>query len=200
MNENLSIRATTNEGADRVRSATLARTRRRRVFLGEEIPAARRLPRITRCYESRPQKPSLDSRLAIQIVLVAAGLVALGCAHLWLQFAITDVRVQYQKVQQTHRELLQRATLLEHENERLCDVARLREYAVQKLKMVETDPSQRALASLPPEFLRKYQDQPATSRDSLLAHLGAPDTPTRATIEKLLLTVTDVNKAFAGED
>ena len=171
-----------------------------RRFLGEESGRRpRRLPTVTGCYETRPHDPSLDSHVAAQILCVAIVLAVLGCAHLWLQFSITDARMQYQRVQHQHRELLQRATLLEHEYERLCDIERLREYAVAKLKMIEPDAAQRVVATLPPDLPRKYQDEPATAKDAVLAHTGG-DTRNRPTMEKLLLTITDANKAFAGRN
>ena len=182
--------------------------RRNKRFLGEEAThgyAGIRVPQVTRCYESRPVNSSLSDRAALEILLIAAIIASLGVAHLWLAFKTADARVQYTRVQQHRRELYHKSTLLQHEYERMCDIERLRAYGAENLRMVETQPGERVVMSVPDELSRKYLGEaaPAVASIQILADIPsgeAFDQRHRNPMEKLLLKVTDVNKAFAGRD
>lgn len=173
--------------------------RRTRRFLGEEATSGSAgLPgvRVTRCYTSQPVDSSLTEKRIVQALAVSVVAASLCIAHLWLQFAAADSRIQFRQLQERRRELQGRMSLLQHENERLCDIERLREYGDKNLNMIETNPARRVLAHVPAEYRARYSR--AKPEANVLAYTTQEARPLSRT-ERVLLMLTDVNRAFAGQ-
>src|SRR5690606_18209562 len=94
-----------------------------------------------------PKPLSLTGNRIIQATLVAAFLAFLALAHVHLQFAIRDVRLQHQRMQVGYRELLHQQAHLERSTALLKDNRRLQAFAIQELGMREI--TERPVALVP---------------------------------------------------
>jgi hypothetical protein len=200
---------TTSRAASQHARARLGRAvqpARKKRLLGEDVVLDKqqdlRMPKITHCYDSHPVTPSLTETRILQFTAAAIVLAFLGICHLWLQFATADARLQYQQVQTQHRDLLQKVSLLQSQNERLCEIERLRQYGETQLNMIEADPVQRQVARVPNQYIQKYMGEEPKEQNGVLAAIIGDVTgadTSRGRIEQFLLTVTDMNRAIAGE-
>lgn len=97
---------------------------------------------------------SLTSHRIFRGLVLCGILGALAIAHVQLRFVINDSRLQHQRMQRVHRELLQQYALLERANAQLSDYDRLHEYATQELHMVEI--ADRPTANISSDVRTKY--------------------------------------------
>jgi hypothetical protein len=110
--------------------------------------------------ESRQDNRVLERPISLTGQRIFRGLAlcgilgALAIAHVQLRFVINDSRLQHQRMQRVHRELLQQYALLERANAQLSDYDRLHEYATQELHMVEIP--DRPTASITTDVRTKY--------------------------------------------
>lgn len=91
--------------------------------------------------------------------LLCCGIIgALAIGHVQLRFGINDGRLQHQRMQRIHRELLQDYARLERGNAQLSDYHRLHEYAVGELHMIEV--RERPTAYITADLQKKYDGSP----------------------------------------
>lgn len=134
-------------------------------------------------------------------VLAAAGLVvALAIGHVYLRFVIGDIKMQHRGLQQQREDLFRQAAKLQRENAELCDMARLQKHAAEDLQMVESDPKDRVTAYMPLALRTKYAVGVVTPSVAQRASgLEIAQENARTPVERLLLTITDMNRAFAAD-
>jgi hypothetical protein len=122
-----------------------------------------------------PVRPvSLTAQRIMRGLACSALIGLLAVAHIQLRFWINDSRLQHQRMQRIHTELLQNYAVLERGNAQLTDYTRLRQYATQQLHMVEVDT--RPVAYIPRNVRDKY------NAESVLQARTTP-TPSRAMAE-----------------
>ncbi|MGI8907928.1 MAG: hypothetical protein ACR2IE_15715 [Candidatus Sumerlaeaceae bacterium] len=100
---------------------------------------------------------SLTGQRIARGMLCFALLGGLAVAHVQLRFVINDSRLQRQRMQRVHRELLQNYAMLERANAHLSDYDRLRSYATNELHMVEVQ--DHPVATIGAELRHKYSDE-----------------------------------------
>ena len=158
-------------------------------------------PRITLC--STPVMPSvsLTPNRVIYGVVVAILAAGLGVGHVSLRFAVNDQKLAHRQLQTQTRDLFQRLTTLELENEKLCGPDQLREYAVKQLGMVESREEtmtapMAALAVVP----RTQPSEEAARRmqDDLRARSVAGADEKQSPMERVTDTLLNVRPAMAG--
>lgn len=156
------------------------------------------LPMITDCFAPAPRSVSLNDHRITQALFAFLVFGLLSVAHIYLQFCIRDVKTQHQKLQEQCRNLRQEESRLQHENEALCDAAQLRDWARHERQMVESDPKTQTVAALPDSLKEKYvADAKVRGRDETLDFATVGETQD-APVTRLLLSLVDVNKAFAA--
>ena len=103
----------------------------------EELEGRRELPRISACVTPPEMQVSLTARCVGLTLVVCAVVLMLGIGHISLRFAMKDLRMQRVALQMQQRELLQSVQALESQNEAMCNPEQLRQYAVERLGMVD---------------------------------------------------------------
>lgn len=114
---------------------------------------------------------SLNGQRITRGLLCCSIIGALAIGHVQLRFGINDGRLQHQRMQRIHRELLQDYARLERGNAQLSDYHRLHQYAVGELHMIEV--RERPTALVTADLLNKYS-APVTQ------HAGHSVRPKRA--------------------
>jgi hypothetical protein len=92
-------------------------------------------------------------------------------AHIQLRFWINDSRLQHQRMQHMHTELLQNYAVLERGTAQLSDYGRLRQFATQQLHMVEVDT--RPVAYITKNVRDKYNAESILQARATPAHSRA---------------------------
>ena len=105
-------------------------------------------------YQPSTRPVSLTATRIVRGLACFALIGALAVAHVQLRFLINDSRLQHQRMQRAHRELLQNYAVLERNTAQLSDYDRLHAYATQQLGMVEIDT--RPVATIGKEVREKY--------------------------------------------
>ena len=159
---------------------------------GETDRRAARLPKLSECLQPAPPRLSLTQRQIVQIVGFSTLLAALAVGHVYLRFQIADIKVQHVELQRQREELFRQSMELERQNAALCNLPQLRQYALQQMQMIDSAVDKRQTTLIPAGLAQKYKTDAVTRAEM------RPEPPKRA-IERLLLTLTDMNRAFAGQ-
>lgn len=159
-------------------------------------PKKAHLPNITKCYDPVIPQSSLAHSQIMTMLSLFLALALCGIGHVYLQFAVREVRTQQHHVQEERRRLMQRVGQLEQENEALVDPVQLREYARTKLQMQETDPAQQVVTDIPEYLRNKYNGTMSNDNPDGLAELLAGSAP--AGLVRLVPLLVEADKAFAA--
>lgn len=131
----------------------------------------------------------------LQAIVAFLVVSVLALAHIHLQFAIRDLRLQHRKYQEQYESLVQKESRIQHENEAFCDSSRLRSYG-RAMSMIEDDILSRNVAVVPGPLMHKYQANRAPVQ--ALAQVRAEQESRELTVKKVLYSLADVNKALAS--
>lgn len=112
--------------------------------------------------------------------------------HVYLRFQIADIKVQHVELQRQREELFRKSMELERQNAALCNLPELRQYALQQMQMVDSAPESRQTTLIPAALSDKY-------KTDAVARASSHEEPAKRPLERLLLTLTDMNRAFAGQ-
>ena len=158
-------------------------------------------PRITLCSTPVAPSVSLTPNRVVYGVVVAALAAALGVGHVSLRFAVNDQKLAHRALQTQTRELYQRLTVLELENEMLCGPDQLREYAVKQLGMVEAGEETMALPvstlAVAPR-MHPSEEAARRMRDDLTARSEAEGEAAQSPMERVTDALMNVRPAMAG--
>ena len=158
-------------------------------------------PRITLCSTPVAPSVSLTPNRVVYAVVVAALAAALGVGHVSLRFAVNDQKLAHRALQTQTRDLYQRLTVLELENEMLCGPDQLREYAVKQLGMVESGDETLAVpVSILAVAPRSQPSDEAARRmrDDLAAGHEAEESGKQSPMERVTDVLMNVRPAMAG--
>lgn len=156
------------------------------------------LPKITECFAPAPRFVSLSESRITQLLLGFVAVAALSVGHIYLRFANQDIMLQHRQLQEQQSVLVREITSLEQQNAALCDAGRLKEFGLRDMRMVEDPALQRQLASVPSHISRKYSAVGASDRLIASSELLDAEAEQQGTVKKVLLSIVDVNKAFAA--
>jgi hypothetical protein len=126
-------------------------------------------------------------------------LSALAIGHVYVRFAIGDVKLEHRTLQKRQRELFVNVTRLERENVAIADPERLRELGVDGLGMVNVLPEVRVQAALPQMLVDKYVHV-GTPRGIVQPRDTALAAENRSPLMRVLMGVVDANRAYAKGD
>ena len=140
----------------------------------------------------------LTATLATKVLFVCVVVAALAVAHVYLRFAISDTQLEHRRLQAHSQQLRKEVLRLEREKTRFDDMARLRDFAMDELRMVDAPRAGELVATVPDtvrlRYLGHFEVHPAApvEPDALAPRGGG------LAIERVALAITDLNRAFAA--
>jgi len=152
------------------------------------------LPKLNDCVNTVPRPVSLSDRRVSHAVFMFIVVAVLCLGHVYLRFAIRDMKLQHKNLQHQVRSLIQQQSDLIHGNEALCNVEELRNHGRFQLQMVEPSHQERLIASVSTEARARYSEEAI----SLPMQFAEAEENALSPVKKVLLSLVDVNKAFAG--
>ena len=167
-------------------------------FSGERETPPALTPSFTQCFDPSARRVSLNRRRILRSLFVSILIGSLAVTHVYVRFVISDMRMQHFGLQEQQRDLLRQVAQIEHENSALADLVKLKEYGYNELKMVDTQPTERADAVLP-QSIRERSFGPGRGLTAMNVLKGMNDSLEldAGLFRRVLLTITDVNRAFA---
>lgn len=155
------------------------------------------LPKITECFAPAPRTVSVNDCRITKAVLAFTVLAVLSVGHIYLRFLIRDMKLQQSQLVEQSDQLQRHAAQLESDCAKLCDSTRLRAVGRYGLHMVEESPQGRIVASVPDSIASKYAAQPLGSQPA--GSVRGTQVADAAPVQQFLMSLVDVNKAYAAE-
>jgi hypothetical protein len=147
------------------------------------------------------ERPVSLTRNRILRALACCGIIgALAIGHVQLRFLINDARLQHQRMQHVHRDLIQDYAMLDRTTTQLSDYNRLHDFATQQLHMVEVQ--DRPVAYISHDLRQKYSGDSVAQAHAYLAQPRAVAKfgELRTEAKNKLLKLVDTGRAaFSGE-